>query len=107
MSRRCDISRSKLIRDEYIKLGEYIEVNKKILKVFAVFSKEGSCYYLAKLYENSNHYFLISESKQGEQKKFKALNSFTGNEEGLEQTIGVMYRLSNEDESYRGLKRIK
>ena len=38
--KRCDISRSKLIRDEYIEPDKYIEVNEKTLKVYAVFSKE-------------------------------------------------------------------
>ena len=107
MNRRCDISRSKVIKNEYIELGKYIEVNKKILKVFAVFSKESSYYYLAKLYEGSNHYFLILESKQGTSRKYKVLNSFAGNKGGLEQTINIMYRRSNKDESYRGLIRIK
>ena len=107
MSRRCDISRSKLIRDEYIELGEYIEVNEKTLKVYAVFSKESSYYYLAKLYEKSNHFFLVSEIKKGTRKKYEALNSFSGCKEGLEQTIDVMCGLSDKDESYRGLKRIK
>ena len=107
MSRRCVISRSKLIRNEYIELGEYIEVNKKTLKVFAVFSKESSYYYLAKLYEGSNHYFLILESKQGTSRKYEVLNSFAGDEKGLEQTIDVMYRRPNKDESYGGLIRIK
>ena len=105
--KRCDISRSKLIRDEYIEPDKYIEVNEKTLKVYAVFSKETSYYYLAKLYESSNHFFLVSESKQGTSKKYEALNSFSGCKEGLEQTIDVMYGLSDEDESYRGLKRIK
>ena len=70
------IFRSKLIRDEYIEPDKYIEVNEKTLKVYAVFSKESSYYYLAKLYENSNHFFLVSESKQGTRKKYEALNSF-------------------------------
>ena len=105
--KRCDISRSKLIRDEYIEPDKYIEVNEKTLKVYAVFSKESSYYYLAKLYEGSNHFFLVLEFKQGARKKYKALNSFTGCVEGLDQTIDVMYGLSDEDESYRGLKRIK
>ena len=69
--------------------------------------KKSSYYYLAKLYESSNHFFLVSESKQGTRKKYEALNSFSGCKEGLEQTIDVMYGLSDEDESYRGLKRIK
>ena len=106
MIKRCDISRSKLIRDEYIEPDKYIEVNEKTLKVYAVFSKEGSYYYLAKLYESSNHYFLVSESKQDACKKFEALNSFSGCK-GLEETIDVMYGLSYEDEIYSGLKRIK
>ena len=58
--KRCDISRNKLIRDEYIEPDKYIEVNEKTLKVYAVFSKGSSYYYLAKLYERSNHYFLVS-----------------------------------------------
>ena len=107
MIKRCDISKSKLIRDEYIEPDEYIEVNEKTLKVYAVFSKETSYYYLAKLYESSNHFFLVSESKQGTHKKYEVLNSFSGCEEGLEQTIDVMYGLSDEDKTYRGLKRIK
>ena len=105
--KRCDISRSKLIRDEYIEPNKYIEVNEKTLKVYAVFSKESSYYYLAKLYESSNHFFLVSESRQGTRKKYEALNSFSGCKEGLEQTIDVMCGLSDKDESYRGLKRIK
>ena len=105
--KRCDISRNKLISDEYIEPDKYIEVNEKTLKVYAVFSKKGSYYYLAKLYESSNHFFLVSESKQGTRKKYEALNSFSGCKEGLEQTIDVMNGLSDEDESYRGLKRVK
>ena len=107
MIKRCDISRSKLIRDEYIEPDKYIEVNEKTLKVYAVFSKENSYYYLAKLYESSNHFFLVSESKQGTRKKYEALYSFSGCNEGLEQTIDVMCELSEKDESYSGLKRIK
>ena len=107
MNRRCDISRSKLTRDEYIEPGEYIEVNKKTLKVYAVFSKENSYYYLAKLYKSSNHYFLVLEAKQGARKKYEVLNSFPGCEDGLEKTIDVMYSLSDEENSYRGLKRIR
>ena len=107
MIKRCDISRSKLIRDEYIEPDKYIEVNEKTLKVYAVFSKENSYYYLAKLYESSNHFFLVSESKQGTRKKYEALNSFPGCEDGLEKTIDVMYSLSDEENSYRGLKRIR
>ena len=34
-------------------------------------------------------------------------SSFAGNKGGLEQTINIMYRRSNKDESYRGLIRIK
>ncbi len=105
--KRCDISRSKLIRDEYIEPDKYIEVNEKTLKVYAVFSKKSSYYYLAKLYESSNHFFLVSESKQGTRKKYEALCSFSGCREGLEQTIDLMHGFSDEDESYRGLKRIK
>ena len=105
--KRCDISRSKLIRDEYIEPNKYIEVNEKTLKVYAVFSKDGSYYYLAKLYESSNHFFLVAESKQGTRKKYEALNSFSGCKKGLEQTVDIMYGLSDEDESYRGLKRVK
>ena len=52
-------------------------------------------------------FFLVSESKQGTRKKYEALNSFSGCKEGLEKTIEFMYGLSDEDESYRGLKRIK
>ena len=105
--KRCDISGSKLIRDEYIEPYKYIEVNEKTLKVYAVFSKECSYYYLAKLYESSNHFFLVLESKQGARKKYEALNSFSGCKKGLKQTIDVMYGLSDENESYRGLKRIR
>ena len=104
---RCDISRSKLIRDGYIEPDKYIKVNEKTLKVYAVFSRENSYYYLAKLYESSNHFFLVLEFKQGARKKYEALNSFSGCKEGLEQTIDVMYGLSDENESYRGLKRIR
>ena len=105
--KRCAISRSKLVRDEYIEPDKYIEVNEKTLKVYAVFSKKSSYYYLAKLYESSNHFFLVSESKQGTRKKYEALNSFSGCKEGLEQTIDAMYGLSDKDESFKGLKRIK
>ena len=105
--RRCDNYQRKVNKNNYIELDEYIEINKKLLKVFAVFSKESAYYYLAKLYESSSHFFLVSESKQGTRKKYEALNSFSGCKEGLEQTIDVMYGLSDEDESYRGLKRIK
>ncbi len=104
--RRCDNARSKPIKDECIDLGEYIKVNKKTLKVFAVFLKGTDYFYLAKLYENSNHYFLVSELKKETRRKYEALNSFAGSEEGLEKTIDVMYKLSKE-ESYRGLKRIR
>ena len=105
--RRCDNSRIKLIKHEYIELDEYIEVNKKTLKVFAVFSKGADYFYLAKLYENSNHYFLVSEYKNGTRRKYKVLSSFAGSEKGLEKTIDVMYRLSDKDENYRGLKKVK
>ena len=101
--RRCDSSRTKLIKHEYIELGEYIEVNKKTLKVFAVFSKGADYFYLAKLYENSNHFFLVSECKNGTRRKYKVLSSFAGSKEDR-KTIDVMYRLSDKDGNYRGLK---
>ena len=105
--KRCDISRSKLIRDEYIEPDKYIEVNEKTLKVYAVFSKEGSYYYLAKLYESSNHYFYVSELEKGVRKKYKVLTSFTGSEEGLEKTIDIVYELPDTDKNNKGLRRIK
>lgn len=105
--RRCDSSRTKLSKHEYIELGEYIEVNKKTLKVFAVFSKGADYFYLAKLYENSNHFFLVSKCKNGTRRKYKVLSSFAGSEEGLEKTIDVMYGLSDKDGNYQGLKKIK
>ena len=105
MIRRCDIARSKLIRDEHIGVGEYIEVNKKTLKVFGVFSKGANYFYLAKLYENSNHHFLVSESRWGKHKNYEVLTSFTGRGEGLEQTIKMMYKFLGENN--RSLKRIK
>lgn len=106
--RRCDNSRGKITKDEYIEVGEYIEINKKILKVFAVFSKGGTDYfYLAKLYESSNHYFLVSEYKQRTLNKYEVLSSFNGNKEGLEKSIDVMFGFSDVDENYRELKRIK
>ncbi len=105
--RRCDNPRIKLTKDEYIEPLEYVKVNRKRLKVFAVFSKGADYFYLAKLYERSNHYFLISELKNGTCRRFEALSSFTGSEEGLKKTIDVMYRLADRDENYRGLKKIK
>ena len=105
--RRCDNSRSKIIKDKYIELGEYIVINKKMLKVFAIFSKEGTYYYLSKLYESSNHYFLVSGLKKATRRKYEVLTSFTGNEEGLEKSIDVMFEISDNNENYRGLKRIK
>lgn len=105
--RRCDDSRSKLVKEEYIGLGKYIEVNKKMLKVFAIFSKGTDHFYIAKLYERSNHYFLVSELKNSSRRKFVALSSFAGSDEGLEKTIDIIYRLSYKDENFRGLKRIK
>ena len=92
----------------HIEVGQYIEVNKKKLKVFSVFSKGSNDYfYLAKLYDNLNHYFLVSEYKQRTCRKYKVLSSFTGSEEGLEKSIDVMFRFSDINENYRGLKRIK
>ena len=105
--RRCDKYRSKIIKDEYIQLGEYIEINKKILKVFAVFSKEDDYYYLAKLYERSNHYFLVSEIGKSTHTKYEVLISFKGSKEGLEKSINVMFKISDENKNYQGLKRIK
>ena len=104
--RRCDNTRDKITKDKYIEVGKYIEINKKILKVFAVFSKERAYYYLAKLYERSNHYFLVSEVKKGTRRKYEVLASFTGNEEGLEKSIDVMFAIPDENKNYRGLKRI-
>ena len=106
--RRCDNTRDKITKDKYIEVGKYIEINKKILKVFAVFSKEGIGYfYLAKLYESSNHYFLVSEYKQRTRKTYKVLSSFTGREKGLEKSIDIMFEISDINENYRGLKRIR
>ena len=105
--RRCDNYRRKVNKNSYIELDEYIEINKKLLKVFAVFSKEKAYYYLTKLYESSNHYFLVSEIKKGTRRKYEVLASFTGNEEGLEKSIDVMFGFSDINENYRGLKRIK
>ena len=92
----------------HIEVGQYIEVNEKKLKVFSVFSKGGTDYfYLAKLYENLNHYFLVSEYKQRTRRKYKVLSSFRGSEEGLEKSIDVMFEFSIVNKNYRGLKRIK
>ena len=92
----------------HIEVGQYIEVNEKKLKVFSVFSKGGTDYfYLAKLYENLNHYSLVSEYKQLTRRKYKVLSSFTGSEEGLEKSIDVMFGFSDVNENYRGLIRIK
>ncbi len=92
----------------HIEVGQYIEVNKKKLKVFSVFSKGSNDYfYLAKLYDNLNHYFLVSVYKQRTCRKYKVLSSFTGSEEGLEKSIDVMFGFSDINENYRGLKRIK
>ena len=104
--RRCDNYRRKVNKNSYIELDEYIEINKKLLKVFAVFSKESAYYYLAKLYESSNHYFLVFEVKKGTRRKYEVLASFTGSEEGLEKSIDVMFAISDENKNYRGLKRI-
>lgn len=104
--RRCDNYRRKVNKNSYIELDGYIKINKKLLKVFAVFSKESAYYYLAKLYESSNHYFLVSEVKKGTRRKYEVLASFTGNEEGLEKSIDVMFAISDENKNYRGLKRI-
>ena len=105
--RRCDISRNHPIKNEYVELGQYIEVNRKILKVYAVFSKNSDYFYLAKLYESSNHYFYVSELEKGVRKKYKVLTSFTGSEEGLEKTIEIVYRLPDTDKNNKGLRRIK
>ena len=104
--RRCDNYGKKVNKYNYIQLDEYIEINKKLLKVFAVFSKESAYYYLAKLYESSNHYFLVSEVKKGTRRKYEVLDSFIGNEEGLEKSIDVMFAISDENKNYRGFKRI-
>ena len=104
--RRCDNYRRKVNKNNCIELDEYIEINKKLLKVFAVFSKESAYYYLAKLYESSNHYFLVSEVKKGTRRKYEVLASFTGNKEGLEKSIDVMFAIPDENKNYRGLKRI-
>ena len=94
--------------NSHIEVGQYIEVNKKKLRVFSVFSKGSNDYfYLAKLYENLNHYFLVFEYKQGTPKKYKVLSSFTGSEEGLEKSIDLMFGFSDVNENYRGLIRIK
>ena len=106
--RRCDKSRSKLIRDGYIELGEYIEINNKILKVFAIFLNRGTGYfYLAKLYDSSNHYFLVSELKKGNRKKYQVMDSFTGNGDGLKKSIDVMVEILEENKNLRTLERIK
>ena len=106
--RKCDNTKVIITEKQYIEIGEYIEINKKILKVFAVFSKGGTGYfYLAKLYESSNHYFLVSEYKQRNRRKYEVLSSFNGNKEGLEKSIDVMFRFSHVNENYRGLKKIK
>ena len=47
----------------------------KNLKSICCILKRNSYYYLAKLYESSNHFFSL-ESKQGTRKKYEALNSF-------------------------------
>ena len=104
--RRCDNYRRKVNKNSYIELDEYIEINKKLLKVFAVFSKESAYYYLAKLYESSNHYFLVSEVKKSTRRKYEVLTSFTGNAEGLEKSINDMFAISDENKNFRGLKRI-
>ena len=104
--RRCDNYGKKVNKYNYIQLDEYIEINKKLLKVFAVFSKESAYYYLAKLYESSKHYFLVSEIKKGTRRRYEVLASFTGNEDGLEKSIDVMFAISDENKNYRGLKRI-
>ena len=68
--------------------------------------KAGAGYiYLAKLYESSNHYFLVSESKHTH-RKYEVLSSFNGNEEGLEKSVDVMFAILDENKNYRGLKRI-
>jgi len=104
--RRCDNYRRKLNKNSYIELDEYIEINKKLLKVFAVFSKGHVFYYLTKLYESTNHYFLVSEVKKGTHRHYEVLASFTGNEDGLEKSIDIMFAISDENKNYRGLKRI-
>ena len=106
MNMRCKKNNDRF--NFHIEVGEYIEINKKKLKVFSVFSTGGTDYfYLAKLYENLNHYFLVSEYKQLTRKKYKVLSSFTGSEKGLEKSIDIMFEISDINENYRGLKRIK
>ncbi len=106
--RRCDSTRGKVTKDKHIEVGEYIKINKKILKVFAVFSKGGAGYiYLAKLYESSNHYFLVSESKHRTHRKYEVVRSFNGNKEGIEKSIDTLFEFSDVNENYQGLKRIK
>ena len=106
MNMRCKKNNDRF--NFHIEVGQYIEVNEKKLKVFSVFSKGGTDYfYLAKLYENLNHYFLVSEYKQLTRRKYKVLSSFTGSEEGLEKSIDVMFGFSDVNENYRGLIRIK
>ena len=74
--------------------------------MFVVLSKEKAYYYIKKLYESSNHYFLVSEVKKGTRRKYEVLASFTGNEDGLEKSIDVMFAISDENKNYQGLKRI-
>ena len=106
MNMRCKKNNDRF--NFHIEVGQYIEVNEKKLKVFSVFSTGGTDYfYLAKLYENLNHYFLVSEYKQRTRKKYKVLSSFTGSEKGLEKSIDIMFEISDINENYRGLKRIK
>ncbi len=105
--RRCVSYRSQIIKDEYIKLGDFIEINKKILKVFAVFLKSADYCYLAKLYENSNHYFFVSEVKKSNCRKYEVLTSFTGDDGGLEKSIDVLYKILGENENYQKLQRIR
>ena len=106
MNMRCKKNNDRF--NFHIEVGQYIEVNKKKLKVFSVFSKGGNDYfYLVKLYDNLNHYFLVSEYKQRARRRYKILSSFTGSEEGLEKSIDVMFGFSDINENYRGLKRIK
>jgi len=106
--RKCDNTRGKVTGDKHIEVGEYIEINKKLLKVFAVFSKGSAGYfYLAKLYESSNHYFLISESKHCTLRKYEVVRSFNGNKEGIEKSIDTLFEFSDVNENYQGLKRIR
>tara|TARA_A100001015_G_scaffold157843_1_gene175163 strand:- start:6552 stop:6872 length:321 start_codon:yes stop_codon:yes gene_type:complete len=106
MNMRCKKNNDRF--NFHVDVGEYIEVNEKKLRVFSVFSKGGADYfYLSKLYENSNHYFLVYEYKQCTRRKYEVLSSFKGCEEGLEESIDIMFDFLDVNKNYRGLKRIK